>query len=208
MDPFNNSHQNTKKKKIETQKTSMSPNKLSWVPTPTSPANPRRVCRPIGANLHPVEARVDPLFDPRYPGHITFQPTSNKTAGGGEASQRRSEEEEEWIRRIKNCFVIRSVRMQVRQLRAVFTKNWISPPRPQNLKPETWNLETKHGDCPGKGVPDLPSKHVTGIPAKDANQEEVSGWEYIAARETLQKKKKQNNSWIRATIELSSECYK
>ena len=127
------SHQNTKE---EIQRTSMSPNKLSWVPTPTSPANPRRVCRPIGANLHPVEARDDPLFDPRYPGHLTSQPTSNKTAGGGEASQRRSEEEEEWIRRIKNCFAIRSVRMQVRQLRAVFTKNWISQVR---AKPGWWD---------------------------------------------------------------------
>ena len=49
--------------------------------------------------------------------------------------------------------------------------------------------EPKFGDRPGTQVPDLPPKYVTGFSATDADQEEVSGWEYIAASDTLQKDK-------------------
>ena len=67
----------------------------------TSPANPRRVCRRVGANPYPVEARADPLFYPRYPGtslpnqHLTRQDEEEEEEQvRGEVRRRRSESEQ------------------------------------------------------------------------------------------------------------------
>ena len=75
MDPFNNSHQNTKKKKIETQKTSMSPNTLSWAPTEYKPGKPTPGVSPHWDKSPSGGSAGWSVVLPTLPRHLTSQPT-------------------------------------------------------------------------------------------------------------------------------------